>query len=52
MRELRGTGLVDLKYVPTDRREHGGHLSFFTKILDRQPFERHCRTLLNQAAEV
>ena len=48
MRELRGAGLVDVKYVPTDENT----ADIFTKILDRQPFEKHCRTLLNQAAEV
>ena len=31
---------------------HDNTADIFTKILDRQPFEKHRRTLLNQAAEV
>ena len=46
MRELRGAGLVDVKYVPTDDNT----ADIFTKILSRQPFEKHRRTLLNLAA--
>ena len=48
MRELRGAGVVSVKYVPTDENT----ADIFTKILSRQPFEKHRRTLLNQAAEV
>tara|TARA_B110001452_G_C15093947_1_gene381569 strand:+ start:343 stop:756 length:414 start_codon:yes stop_codon:yes gene_type:complete len=46
MRELRGAGRVTVKYVPTDENT----ADIFTKILSRQPFEKHRRTLLNLAA--
>ena len=46
MREMRGAGRVTVKYVPTD--DNTADIS--TKILSRQPFEKHRRTLLNLAA--
>ena len=46
MRELRGAGRVTVKYVPTNENT----ADIFTKILSRQPFEKHRRTLLNLAA--
>ena len=46
MRELRGAGRVSVKYVPT-----GDNTSdIFTKVLSRQPFEKHRRVVLNLAA--
>ena len=46
MRELRGAGRVTVKYVPT-----GDNTSdIFTKVLSRQPFEKHRRVVLNLAA--
>ena len=44
MREMRGAALVTVKYVPTDDNT----ADLFTKILSRQPFEKHRRTVLNQ----
>ena len=46
MREMRGAGLVTVRYVPTDENT----ADLFTKVLDRQPFEKHRRTVLNLAA--
>ena len=46
MREMRGAALVTVKYVPTDDNT----ADLFTKILSRQPFEKHRRTVLNLAA--
>ena len=46
MRELRGAGVVTVKYVPTDENT----ADIFTKILARQPFEKHRKVVLNQAA--
>ena len=43
MRELRGAGIVTVKYVPTDENT----ADIFTKILSRQPFEKHRKTVLN-----
>ena len=43
MRELRGAGVVTVKYVPTDENT----ADLFTKILSRQPFEKHRKTVLN-----
>jgi len=40
MRELRGAGTVAVKYVPTDENT----ADLFTKILSRQPFEKHRKT--------
>ena len=43
MRELRGAGVVTVKYVPTDENT----ADLFTKILGRQPFEKHRKVVLN-----
>ena len=45
MRELRGAGKVEVRYVPTGDNT----ADLFTKVLSRQPFERHRRTVLNLA---
>ena len=47
MRELRGAGVVKVKHVPTDINP----ADLFTKVLGRQPFERHRHTVLNLAAQ-
>ena len=46
MRELRGAGWVNVKWIGTDYNP----ADLFTKVLARQPFERHRRTVLNLAA--
>ena len=43
MRELRGAGLVTVKYIPTDENT----ADLFTKVLKRQPFEKHRKVVLN-----
>ena len=43
MRELRGAGVVNVWWVPTD----DNFADLFTKIIGRQPFEKHRRTMLN-----
>ena len=43
MRELRGAGEVTVDHVPTDDNP----ADLFTKILSRQPFEKHRKTVLN-----
>ena len=46
MRELRGAGTVMVKHVGTDHNP----ADLFTKVLGRQVFEKHRRTVLNLAA--
>ena len=46
MRELRGAGVVVVKHVGTEHNP----ADLFTKVLGRQPFERHRRTVLNLSA--
>ena len=46
MRELRGAGIVTIKYVPTDDNT----ADLFTKVLTRQPFEKHRRAAARDAA--
>ena len=46
MRELRGAGTVVVKHVSTDVNP----ADLFTKVLARQAFERHRRSVLNLAA--
>ena len=46
MRELRGAGKVQVKYIPTDENT----ADIFTKILTRQPFEKHRKVVLNLPA--
>ena len=43
MRELRGAGVVAVKHVPTELNP----ADLFTKILGRQTFEKHRKTVLN-----
>ena len=43
MRELRGAGIVTVKYVPTDDNT----ADLFTKVLTRQPFDKHRRRVMN-----
>ena len=43
MLELRGAGVVNVRWVPTD----GNFADLFTKILGRQPLEKQLRTVLN-----
>ena len=47
MRELRGAGVVTVDHVPTDKNP----ADIFTKILKRQPFEQHRKTVMNNACE-
>ena len=46
MRELRGAGVVTVAHVPTEFNP----ADLFTKVLGRQDFEKHRRTVLNLAA--
>lgn len=46
LREMRGAGLVKVKYVPTDENT----ADLFTKILPRHSFEKHRKVVLNTAA--
>ena len=46
MRELRGAGTVVVKHVPTALNP----ADLFTKVLSRQEFEKHRRTVLNTPA--
>ena len=48
MRELRGAGEVTVDHVPTELNP----ADLMTKILKRQVFERHRRTVLNCGASV
>ena len=43
MRELRGAGIVTVAHVGTEHNP----ADLFTKILSRQPFEKHRKTVLN-----
>ena len=43
MRELRGAGMVTVEHIPTEENP----ADIFTKILSRQVFERHRRSVLN-----
>ena len=46
MRELSGAGTVKVKYVHTDQNT----ADIFTKILGRQPFEKHRSVVMNLPA--
>ena len=46
MREMRGAGIVTVSYVPTDNNT----ADLWTKILKRQPFEKHRNVALNKSA--
>ena len=43
MRELRGAGTVALRHIPGETNP----ADLFTKILTRQPFEKHRKVVLN-----
>ena len=43
MRELRGAGRVVVRHIPGETNP----ADLFTKILSRQPFEKHRKTVLN-----
>ena len=47
MRELRGAGRVTVSHIPGDTNP----ADLFTKILTRQPFEKHRKTVLNLAGD-
>ena len=46
MRELRGAGHVVVRHIPGDTNP----ADLFTKILTKQPFEKHRKFVLNLAA--
>ena len=46
MREMRGAGIVTVSYVPTNENS----ADLFTKVLSRQPFEKHRKRVLNLPA--
>ena len=43
MRELRGAGIVTVRHIPGESNP----ADIFTKILTRQPFEKHRKVILN-----
>ncbi len=43
MRELRGNGLVTVSHIPTESNP----ADLFTKVLDKQPFEKHRNLVMN-----
>ena len=43
MRELRGAGRVVVRHIPGEENP----ADLFTKILSRQPFEKHRKKVLN-----
>jgi hypothetical protein len=47
MRELRGAGRVNVVHIPGETNP----ADLFTKILSRQPFEKHRKTVLNLAGD-
>ena len=47
MRELRGAGRVNVRHIPGETNP----ADLFTKILTRQPFEKHRKTVLNLAGD-
>ena len=47
MRELRGAGRVTVRHIPGDTNP----ADLFTKILTRQPFEKHRKFVMNTAAD-
>ena len=46
MREMRGAKIVTVKYIPTGDNT----TDMWTKVLSRQPFEKHRRKAFNLAA--
>ena len=47
MREMRGAGIVTVKYLPTNDNP----ADLFTKILSKQPFEKHRKTVLGTGGD-
>ena len=47
MRELRGAGTVKVRHIPGETNP----ADLFTKILSRQPFEKHRKFVLNLAGD-
>ena len=43
---MRGAGIVKVQYIPTDENT----ADLFTKVLKRQPFEKHRKVVLNSGA--
>ena len=43
---MRGAGIVKVQYIPTDENT----ADLFTKVLKRQPFEKHRKVVLNTGA--
>ena len=48
MRELRGAEMVSVRHIPDPENT----ADMFTKILSRQPFEKHRKTTMNTAANI
>ena len=48
MRELRGAGIVRVRHIPGETNP----ADLFTKILSRQPFEKHRKFVLNLPGSV
>ena len=44
---MRGAGSVKVQYIPTDENT----ADLFTKVLKRQPFEKHRKVVLNLPAD-
>ena len=47
MRELRGAGVVAVRHIPGESNP----ADILTKVLGRQPFEKHRKFMLNLAAD-
>lgn len=47
MRELRGAGRVVVRHIPGETNP----ADLFTKVLSRQPFEKHRKFVLNLPAD-
>ena len=47
MRELRGAGMVVVRHIPGDTNP----ADLFTKILSKQPFEKHRKFVMNLAGD-
>ena len=47
MRELRGAGRVVVRHIPGETNP----ADLFTKVLSRQPFEKHRKTVLNRPGD-
>ena len=47
MRELRGNSLVTVSHIPTESNP----ADLFTKVLDKQPFEKHRKFVMNSPGD-